>query len=239
MIFALGHEHHTFTIISRCPRTLQLGIGMATYSLAVGGYCPYIKSNVAALSTQAYANPQLGPLAMGLLEMGCSPENVFKELEGHDPYMEYRQLGIVDKDGTAAARTGSKTRPWAGHIVGNGFLTMGNVLTGQHVTKAMATAFEESIDHDLGERLLRAVEAGRDAGGQPQGQRSAALIVYEAEDYPLMDLRVDAHEEPIGELRRVHTAYIPYIPLYYHLRAKEPHKTPSQEEWIKQYQQQQ
>ena len=235
--YELGQEFHTFTIIGRCPRTRQLGIGIATGSLAVGGYCPFIVSDLAALSTQASANPQLGTLAIRLLGMGFSPTKVIQELEGHDPYIEYRQLGIVDKDGKAVARTGNKTRPWAGHIVDDGFLAMGNVLAGEQVVGDMVRVFRETIELDLEERLMRAVEAGRDAGGQPDGQRSAALVVHEREEYPLLDLRVDDNDEPVGELRRVYTVYKPYVPLYYHIRAKEPHKAPSQAEWLQQQRQ--
>ena len=222
----------TFTLIGRCPNTYQLGIGITTYSLAVGGYCPLIKPGVAALSSQAYANPQLGALAMHLLETGFSGAKVLKELKDHDPHIEYRQLGIVDKNGAAVARTGNMTLPWAGHIVGDGFVAMGNVLTGKEVVKAMAQAFTTSADLALEERLLLAIEAGRDAGGQPEGQRSAGLIVYDREDYPLMDLRVDAHDEPVGELRRVYAAYKPYVYYYHYLRPKEPHNTPTQHEWM-------
>jgi uncharacterized Ntn-hydrolase superfamily protein len=96
----------------------------------------------------------------------------------------------------------------------------------------MANAFEASAGQELDERLLRALEAERDAGGQPQGQRSSFLVLHDREHYPLMDLRVDAHDEPIGELRRLHTLYKPYVPLYYYLRPNRPDIAPSQAEWI-------
>ena len=226
----------TFTLIGHCHKKNQLGIGIATYSLAVGGYCPFINPKVAAVSTQAFANPQLGPLAMRLLEMGFSPEKVVKELESHDPYHEYRQIGIVDKNGQVAGKTGGNTLPWSGHSIGEGYVAMGNVLSGSQVVEEMAAAYEDAKELDLEERILRSIEAGRDAGGQPQGQRSAALIIYDREDYSLMDLRVDAHEEPIAELCRVYALYKQYIPLYYDLRSKEPHIAPTQEEWERMHQ---
>ena len=236
MTFDLGSELNTFTIIGRCPRSHQLGVALATYSLAVGGYCPFVKANLAALSTQAFANPQLGLFAMRLLDMGYSPAKVIQELEGHDPHIEYRQVGIVYKDGTAVAKTGKKTRDWAGHITGDGFVAMGNVLVGEHVVQAMARAFEETLDQDLALRLLAAVEAGRDSGGQLDlEERSSALIVYDREDYALTDLRVDAHDDPVEELRRIYDLYKHYIPLY-DIRAKQPDKYPPQQEWTKQLQ---
>ena len=89
----------TYTIAAHCPRTGQLGIGIATFSLAVGGYCPLIKSHVGAVSSQAYANPRLRRTAMRLLELGYSPDGILAELRVADPHFEYRQIGIVDKDG--------------------------------------------------------------------------------------------------------------------------------------------
>src|SRR5262249_57982133 len=86
-------------------------------------------------------------------------------------------------------------------------------------------------DLALDERLLLALEAERDAGGQPQGQRSSFLVVHDREHYPLIDVRADAHVEPVGELRRIHALYKPYVPLYYHLRPKRPDIAPSQLEW--------
>lgn len=194
----------TYTIIGRCSRTGQLGIGLTTWSLAVGGYCPRIKSNLAALSSQAAVNPRLGLLAMRLLELGFSPDGVLEELRRQDPYYEYRQVGIVDKDGYSVAHTGTKTKAWTGHITGEGYLAMGNGLDSEKVAQAMSDTFLNTLELDLDERLLRCLEAGREAGGQQamhpgtaNQDRSAGLIVYEREEYALMDLRVDAHETAI------------------------------------------
>jgi len=231
----------TYTIIGRCRRTRQLGIGITTWSLGVGGYCPFVKSNVAALSSQAAADPRLGRLAMRLLEFGYSPARVIQELRSTDPHFEHRQIGIVDKDGNAVVHTGTSTRPWTGHLTGDGYASMGNTSDSEKVVQAMARVFEETEDLDLDERLLLSLEAGRDAGGQraahPESanqDRSAALIVYEFEEYALMDLRVDAHATAIQELRRVRDEYKPYIPLYYELRVKQPDKAPAQPVWFAQ-----
>ena len=233
----------TYTIVGRCPRTKQLGIGITTWSLGVGGYCPFIKSNLAALSSQAAADPRLGRLAMRLLELGYSPARVIEELRSNDLHFEHRQIGIVDRDGNVAVHTGASTRPWTGHVTGDGYIAMGNTSDSGKVVQEMGRVFEETDDLDLDERLLMSLEAGRDAGGQraahPESvnqDRSAALIVYEMEEYALMDLRVDAHSAAIQELRRVRDEYKPYIPLYYDLRVKSPDKAPSQPVWFAQQQ---
>ena len=232
-IIRLGVERHTFTILAKCPRTGALGIAMATYSLGVGGYCPAINPQAGVLASQAFADPRLRPIGMQILESGSSAGQALTAMQDADPYVDYRQIGIVDAQGEVAAYTGSKARAWALHETGEKYVAKGNVLTGSQVVDAMARTFESTETEDLEARLLRAVEAGRDAGGQPEGQRSAALIVYRVEEfYPWMDSRVDAHDEPVGELRRVYELYQPMADYYYYLRPQDPANTPTQQEWI-------
>jgi uncharacterized Ntn-hydrolase superfamily protein len=158
-----------------------------------------------AASLQAVANPYLLPIAKRLMESALSAEKIVDELLASDPYPQTRQIAVVDVYGRAHAFTGEKNPVWAGHIVGDGFAVAGNVLAGEGVVKAMAKAFEDGADQVLAERLVRAVEAGRDAGGQPEGQNSAALLVYGDQPFPVVDLRVDLHDEPEAELRRLWT----------------------------------
>ena len=230
----------TYTIIGRCSRTSRLGIGIATFSLAVGGYCPSVNSDVGVVSSQAYANPQLRDIAMQLLQTGLSPQKVLQELERQDPHIEYRQLGIVDRQGSGAAHTGGMARSWAGHAAGQDYVAMGNSLMGRDVVEQMADTFAKSRDLDLDERLLRALEAGRDAGGQSNDEeahlpeRSAALIIHEPGALVPIDLRVDVHEQAVNELRRIHAAYRPYVP-YYGLRASDPPNTSPQDAWMQQH----
>jgi uncharacterized Ntn-hydrolase superfamily protein len=223
----------TTTIMGRCGRTGQLGIAIATGTLAAGGLHFYkIATGVGIVAHQSAGDFDMARLGFRLLEMGFSPDKILTELETSDPYPEYRQIGVLDRSGLGAAFSGQKSNPWSGHVVGENFVAMGNSVTSDKVVSAMGTAFEKHADQELDERLLRSLEAERDAGGQPQGQRSSVLVVYDREHYPLMDLRADAHAEPVGELRRVHAMYKPYIPLYYHLRPKRPDIAPSQAEWI-------
>ncbi len=228
----IGVQRNTFTILARCPRSGAIGIGIATYSLGVGGYCPSIAAGVGVLSSQALADPRLRPVGMRILEGGASAGEALKGIEDYDQYIDYRQIGIVDAKGEIAVHTGPKTWEWAGHRTGPQYIAMGNKLSGGQVIDAMAQDFESSASEELEERLLRCIEAGRDAGGQLEGQRSSALIVYHQESYPWMDLRVDAHGEPVGELRRVYEVYRPMAPYYYELRPKDPGNTPTQAEWL-------
>ncbi|MEE8305321.1 MAG: DUF1028 domain-containing protein [Candidatus Tectomicrobia bacterium] len=225
-----GVEFHTFTIIGRCTYTGMLGIGTATRSLAVGARVPHVQPRLGAAAIMAIADPRLGQMAMRLLKQGYKAPSVIEALVQSDPYAEYRQLGIIDDDGFAAARTGKMNRDWAGHHVGDNYIVLGNVLTGEHVLDAMQAAFTANPEETLAERLMQSVEAGRDAGGQHGGQQSAALLVYDTKPFAYVDLRVDVHDEPIGELRRVFDVFKPAIP-YYNLRQVDA-RVPPLHEWL-------
>lgn len=225
-----GIEFHTFTVIGRCARTGMLGIGTATRSLAVGARVPHVRPRLGAVAIMAIADPRLGHMALSFLELGYKAPSVIDALVEGDPYAEYRQLGIIDDDGFVAARTGKMNRDWAGHHVGDHHIVLGNVLTGEHVLEAMESVFTANPEEDLEERLLQSIEAGRDAGGQHGGQQSAALLVYDTKPFAHVDLRVDVHEEPIGELRRVFNTFRPTIP-YYNLRQVDA-RVPPLHEWL-------
>jgi uncharacterized Ntn-hydrolase superfamily protein len=234
MFFALGEEHHTFTMIGRCPRDGLLGVCLTSSPLSVGARCPFIKANLAAVSTQAYSDPGLGPQALNLLELGYSPEKVLDELRESDEWAEYRQNGIVDRNGRSACFTGKDNLEWKGHITGENYVAMGNYLTSDKVVDAMAKAFVDTAAEIIEERLMRAIEAGRDAGGERGGQLSSALIVFGRETYARTDLRVDMcpAETPgdaVDELRRIFNEYKPLIP-YYEERPRNP-KLSSWQEW--------
>jgi uncharacterized Ntn-hydrolase superfamily protein len=211
-------EFNTFTITARCPRTGALGVCMATGEMAVGSRVPNVRARVGAVATQAMTDPRLGPLGLELLQLGYSAPKVLSELADSDPGIEGRQLAVVDADGNAAARTGTDNRDWKGHHIGDGYVAMGNRIIGEPVVAAIAKAFEDSEAEPLHERMMRAIEAGRDAGGQPDGQRSAAMLLCEDQRFPIVNLRVDEHTEPVGELRRLLDLYTPLLP-YYRARA--------------------
>ncbi|MBM3226159.1 MAG: DUF1028 domain-containing protein, partial [Candidatus Tectomicrobia bacterium] len=212
--FVRGTETHTFTALGRCPHTGRLGVATTTSEMGVGSRVPYVQPHVGAVATQAYTDPRLGQLALQLLALGYPAARVVAELASSDPHIEWRQLGIVDRWGHVAAHTGTHNTAWAGHHTGEGWITMGNVLVGEGVVQAMAQAMQDSVTEALEVRLMRAIEAGTTAGGQPDGQRSAALLVYENTGYAIMNLRVDDHPTPTQELWRLFNKLYPLKPYY-------------------------
>jgi uncharacterized Ntn-hydrolase superfamily protein len=231
-----GGMSMTFTLLARCPASGQVGIGIATYSICVGLYCNGIRGNVGATITQAFVNQGNNPLALRLLEQGFAPARILDELKANDPDFEYRQIGIIDREGQMAAYTGPKTRGWAGHKVGDGYVSMGNVLAGAHVVEAIAQGYESHAGESFERRLLRAIEAGRDAGGQAGNdghltERSAAVIIYGAHDHAELDLRVDLHDKAVDELRRAFEAYEPYRD-YYRDRGNNPRDAVTQDVFV-------
>lgn len=228
----------TYTIVARCPETERLGIGIATYSLGVGGYCPFFARGRAAISTQAFANPTLGPMAIDAIAGGAAPEGAMARLAAADAGFDYRQVCIVDRSGAVAMHTGGATRPWAGHDTGDGFAAFGNVLAGAHVVAAIAEGYRRADGAGLPERLLQALEAGRDAGGQADAagghlpERSAALIVQGDDIVEDLNLRVDLNPDAVTALRALYQGYAPYLP-YYALRARDPANTPPQDVWAR------
>ncbi|MBP1181700.1 DUF1028 domain-containing protein [Methylobacterium sp. PvR107] len=196
-------ELNTFSIVARCSRTGQLGVAVASAVPAVGSLCPYIKAGIGAVSTQSWVNPYLAARILDGLAGGRAPDAALAAALATDDRPDLRQLGLVDAHGTAAAWTGAGCTQVAGHRTGADYAVQGNMLASRGVIDAMAVAFEGSAACALDARLMRVLEAGDAAGGDRRGKQSAALRIVAGEDYPLLDLRVDEHAEPVAELRRV------------------------------------
>jgi uncharacterized Ntn-hydrolase superfamily protein len=226
----------TYTLLARCPKTGAFGIGIATYSLAVGSKCPAIATGVGAMTSQAFVNPTLKALGLRLMGQGYSAARTLSLLRDSDPDFEFRQVALIDRRGDGACHTGSKTRSWAGHRIGDGFVALGNVLKGEAVVTAMAEEFTSSAASEFSERLIRALEAGRDAGGQtgldgPLAERSAHILIHDGEEHPLIDLRVDSHPLAVSEMRRVLDEFRPYVP-FYRQRWKNPATAAPQDAFV-------
>jgi uncharacterized Ntn-hydrolase superfamily protein len=220
----------TFSITGRCERSGMLGIAIATSSLAVGSRCPYVAAGVGAIASQSRSNPRLGLLGLELLRLGYTAPKVLKELEASDAFIEFRQVSVLDADGRAAARTGAENLPYAGHVAEANVVAMGNAIAGGGVIDAMLAAWNRSAEALLEVRLLRALEAGRDAGGEPKGQHSAALLVYDRLPYARVDLRIDAAEEAVGALRRLFDRYAPMTD-FFQRRPVDPRIPSAEPEW--------
>lgn len=198
----------TFSIVACDPRAGELGIAVQSKFLAVGAVVPWAKAGVGAIATQSYANTTYGPEGLGLLAQGISPRQAVERLTSADPDRDLRQVGMMDARGRAAAFTGARCLPWAGHVVGDGFACQGNILASQRVVEAMAETFVKTHGA-LAERLLSALAAGQAAGGDRRGQQSAAMLVvregggYGGFNDRYIDLRVDDHLRPIDELKRL------------------------------------
>jgi len=223
-------EFTTFSLIGRCERTGMLGIAISTSEMAVGSRCIHVVPGVGAIVTQASTNPRLGHLGLNLLRTGYSAPRVLDEIAASDQFVERRQLGCLDTTGLAAARTGSGNKPWAGHRVDRNVVVATNAVVGPQVADAMFETFQKGGDLALWERLLRSLEAGKAAGGQPDGESSSGLFVVDREPYAMVDLRVDLHPTPVAELRRLADAYFPLV-AYYNLRPRDPSLPPAAE-WL-------
>ena len=227
----LGIEFTTFSLVGRCARTGMLGVAVATSEMAVGSRCIHVAPGVGAVVCQASTNPRLGFLALNLMRAGYSALRALEEIVASDTHVERRQLGCLDASGHAAGRTGAGNRPWAGHRAGPNVVAAANAVVGEGVVEAMFTTFEAEPARPLWERLLAALEAGKAAGGQPDGEQSAGLYVVDREPFAVVDLRVDLHPEPVRELRRLADRYFPLVP-YYSLRPSNP-DLPGADEWLR------
>ncbi len=226
-----GIEFTTFSLIGRCERTGMFGIGIATSEMAVGSRCVHVRPGIGAVITQASTNPRLGQLGLNLLRAGYSASRVLEEIAVNDGFIERRQLGVLDTQGGVAARTGSENKPWAGHRTARNVVVAANAVV-DGVADAMFDAFQMAHDHPLWERLLAGLEAGKAAGGEPNGERSGGLYVVDREPFAAVDLRVDLHPNPVAELRHLADQYFPLIP-YYTLRPANPN-LPGADEWLAQ-----
>lgn len=204
----------TFSIVARCPKTLALGVSVSTAVPAVGSVVPHVEAGVGAVATQAQTNVLYGIEGLKLLKAGLSPQTALETMLQRDIDKEKRQVIIIDAQGRTAAFTGRENVEWKGHIVGKDCAVAGNMLVGSRVIKAMIETFE-ATEGKLAERLLKALEAGQEAGGDKRGRMSAALLVaggqWISETRPILNLRVDAHQDPVKELRRIYTVSRSYF----------------------------
>jgi len=197
----------TFSIVARCPRTGQFGVAAATAMPAVGKLLTHAAAHVGAVATQAQINPYLGIDGLRFLREFSPAAEVLERLRRTDPCMSQRQCAVIDAQGHTACWTGEQCLPWAGSIAGEQFCVQGNRLKGREVLEAACEAFQRTAELPLVERLMEAVAAGDELGGDRHGESSATVYVVDREEYPLWDIRVDHHCDPVAELRRLHDVF--------------------------------
>ena len=193
----------TWSIIARDTSTCQFGIAVATRFFAVGARVPFIAAGIGAIATQALVNPYYGIDGLKLLREGRAPCDVVDALIAADAGRAIRQLHVMDASGRIASHTGRECIDWCGHIEGNGFSIAGNMLAGAQVLDETAKAYVANEALPFPQRLIAAMRAGEAVGGDKRGRQSAALLIYGNEEWSELDLRVDDHADPLGELERL------------------------------------
>jgi uncharacterized Ntn-hydrolase superfamily protein len=193
----------TWSIIAKDNATGQFGIAVATRFFAVGARVPHIAARIGAIATQALVNPYYGIDGVRLLRQGRVPHDIIEILIAADTGCESRQLHIMDASGRIAAHTGKECVDWCGHLEGKGFSIAGNMLAGASVLDDTANAYVANEKMPFARRLIAAMRAGEAAGGDKRGKQSAGLLIYGEEEWSELDLRVDDHADPLGELERL------------------------------------
>lgn len=193
----------TWSIIARDEASGRIGIAVATCAFAVGARVPHIRTGIGAIATQATTNVLFGRRGLSLLAAGLSADDCVRRLLADDEGREHRQIHVMDGAGALAARTGQACVPWCGHRVEATFSVAGNMLAGSEVIAATAEIYMANAALPFARRLLAAMDAGEAAGGDKRGRQSAALLIHDGEEHAALDLRVDDHDKPLAELRRL------------------------------------
>lgn len=206
---------HTYSIVARDTVTGDMGVAVQSNWFSVGSLVAWGKAGVGVVATQSFINPSFGPRGLSLLENGLTPKLAIETLLELDAGRDVRQLAILDVSGNVDAYTGKNCIEAAGHIVDDNFSVQANLMDKNTVWKAMSTAFKNAKG-SLAERMLIAMEAAQNEGGDLRGKQSAAILVVKAKSTgnswsdKLVDLRIEDHENPLKEMRRlltIHTAY--------------------------------
>lgn len=213
--WARDFTFHTFSIAAIDPRTGEAGVAVTTRNPCVGAAVPWVRKGVGAVATQASARTEYGVEFLDLMERGVSPRDAMDRLLARDPQRESRQLGVIGVDGRSAQHTGANNSTWAGHRAGPNFVTQGNILVGPQVLEAVARTFEasEGAPRHLADRLIEALNAGHEAGGDARHGETQSATVIVVDPRPGMSRRQDGqsvhinvceHPEPVKEMRRIY-----------------------------------
>ncbi len=206
---------HTYSIVARDAATGEMAIGVQSHWFSVGTAVPWAEAGVGVVATQSFVDKSYGPKALTLLKQGFTAQQALDSLTKADVGRDVRQVAIVDNKGNVAAHTGAKCIKYANHITGTNFSVQSNMMLGSSVCKSMEIAFTKSAGKPLAERVLLALEAAENAGGDIRGKQSAALVtvggkITESWNNKTIDVRVDDATLPLKELRRLYTVHLAY-----------------------------
>jgi uncharacterized Ntn-hydrolase superfamily protein len=217
----------TFSISGFCQKTDMVGVAITTSSICVASRCPWVRARVGAAVTQNVTDPSLGNLMLDYLEQGLNAQQSIDKVVKDRQFINYRQLALMDSKGNSAGYTGSETLGANAISQGSGCIAVGNLLNSVEVIQAMVDSFSNNVNLHLAERLLVALQAGLDAGGEEGPVHSAGLKVSHQHPWPLVDLRVDwADDGPVSELVKLWRAYEPQMKDY-NSRAIDPSQAPN------------
>ena len=216
----------TFSLAARCARSGQFGLVVTSSSPCVAARCCWVRGTAGAVASQNITDPGLGVLGLDMLAQGYGAAKVRDALVAAGEHPDYRQLTVIDREGCTAHHSGARTLGRHAVAEGRDCVAAGNLLQSDGVPAAMVAGFEASAGEHLVERLLRAVEAGLAAGGEEGDVRSVGLKVAQAHSWPIADLRVDWHDQPITALRALWDVYRPQMDAYV-TRALDPRDAPS------------
>ncbi len=212
----------TFSIVGRCNRTGELGIAITSSSLCVASRCAWPLGRVGVVATQNLTDPSLGPIGLALLQQGRSAQQVLDMLVAGDPGRDYRQLQVMDAHGAVFQYTGAKALPTVASAIGKQCAAAGNLLANTGIPEAMIEAFSEDASLPLAQRLIHALRAGLELGGEVRDLYSAGIQVCGDLNWPIVDLRIDGQAKPLDGLENLWREYQPKMAGYIS-RASAPH----------------
>jgi uncharacterized Ntn-hydrolase superfamily protein len=216
----------TFSLVARCAETGMFGLAISSSSPAVAARCAYTRAGVGAVASQNITNPELGPLTLDLLQSGMSAEEAIANAMRQEKYSDYRQVLAIDAQGNTAIYSGSNSLGIWTDAKGKDVISAGNLLANENIPQAIVGGFEGSNGH-LGDRLIAALQAGLDAGGEAGEVHSAGMQICDKVSWPVVDLRCDWTEGcPIAEIAKAWDVYKPQIEAYVQ-RAIDPREAPS------------
>lgn len=211
----------TFSLAARCPETGAFGVAITTASLAVGARCPFARGGVGAVLTQNRTDPRLGPKGLDLLAAGKSAQETIDDLVRNAHVIGWRQLAVVDAQGRTAHYSGKSIVSKHCGAEGPGCISIGNLLVSDTLPRRMVEGYMANPKAAFADRLIDSLVAGLDAGGEINPVRSAAVLVAEKFDFAEINLRVDDHDDPVTEIRRIWKAYEPQVDTFV-LRVLDP-----------------